>query len=66
VFCTQAVSPGLIAQSAFDPHCRQAFGVLDVTQMGVGSAQCVLLLHGSHTLATQARFGAAQSVSVAH
>jgi hypothetical protein len=66
VFCTQAVSPGLIAQSILEAHCRHTLGLLLVTQTGVGSAQCVLLLQASHTLATHARFGAAQSVSVAH
>src|SRR5690349_24554059 len=62
VFITQAGPPGLVAQSALAPHSRHVFTPV-VTQIGVGSAHCVLSRHPSHLLLIHAgRPGAVPSV----
>jgi hypothetical protein len=66
VFITQAGPPGLLAQSVFAPHSRHVLAPV-VTQIGVGSAHCVLSRHASQTLLLQAGSpGAVQSVSAPH
>jgi hypothetical protein len=66
VFITHAGPPGLVAQSALVPHSRHVFAPV-VTQMGVGSAHCVLSRQASQLLLTQAGSpGVVQSVSAPH
>lgn len=65
-FVTHAGPPGRPAQSASTPHSRHVLAPL-VTQMGVGSAHCVLSRHPSQLLLMQAGSpGVTQSVSTPH
>jgi hypothetical protein len=66
VFATHAAPPGRPVQSASAPHSRQVLVPL-VTQMGVGSAHCVLSRQPSQLLLMQAGSpGVVQSVSAPH
>jgi hypothetical protein len=65
---TQAGPPGLPAHWAFVAHSRQVFAPV-VTQMGVGSAHCVLSRHCTQVLLLVSQMGkpgCVQSVSAPH
>jgi hypothetical protein len=65
---THAGKPGLDAHSALLAHCRQVFAFGPIcTQIGVGSAQCVVSLHATQVFMMHAgRPAVLQSVSPMH
>jgi hypothetical protein len=68
MFITQAPPPGRPVQSALAPHSRHVFAPVK-TQVGVGSAHCVLSRHCTQVLFVASQMGspgATQSVSAPH